>query len=187
MFAAIDGSFAGLFGAVDTIKIDSPEAVVELHNLDINTIMLTGDDEKAARASADKANIDSVLAGVLPEGKAGEVEKLKTVGRRVCMVGDGINDAPALASADVGAAIGSGTDVAIESADLVLMGSQLSSLVTALRQIRAYLPLIGSGLVCAIGSDWASEAPYRFLRKTKKRMDEAFETVMAASAHLLGK
>ena len=187
MFAAIDGSFAGLFGAVDTIKIDSPEAVVELHNLDINTIMLTGDDEKAARASADKANIDSVLAGVLPEGKAGEVEKLKTVGRRVCMVGDGINDAPALASADVGAAIGSGTDVAIESADLVLMGSQLSSLVTALRQIRAYLPLIGSGLVCAIGSDCASEAPYRFLRKTKKRMDEAFETVMAASAHLLGK
>ena len=187
MFAAIDGSFAGLFGAVDTIKIDSPEAVVELHNLDIDTIMLTGDDEKAARASADKANIDSVLAGVLPEGKAGEVEKLKTVGRRVCMVGDGINDAPALASADVGAAIGSGTDVAIESADLVLMGSQLSSLVTALRQSRAYLPLIGSGLVCAIGSDWASEAPYRFLRKTKKRMDEAFETVMAASAHLLGK
>ena len=187
MFAAIDGSFAGLFGAVDTIKIDSPEAIVELHNLGINTIMLTGDDEKAARASADKANIDSVLAGVLPEGKAGEVEKLKTVGRRVCMVGDGINDAPALASADVGAAIGSGTDVAIESADLVLMGSQLSSLVTALRQIHAYLPLIGSGLVCAIGSDWASEAPYRFLRKTKKRMDEAFETVMAASAHLLGK
>lgn len=167
MFAAIDGSFAGLFGAVDTIKSDSPEAIDELHNLGIYTIMLTGDNEKTAHLIADKANIDRVLAGVLPEGKAGEIEKLKAAGKKVCMVGDGINDAPALAAADIGAAIGSGTDVAIESADVVLMGSQLGTLVTALRLSRAVIRNIKQNLFWAffynsVGIPFAAGLFYAF-------------------------
>ena len=167
MFAAIDGSFAGLFGAVDTIKSDSPEAIAELHNLGINTIMLTGDNEKTAHSIADKANIDRVLAGVLPEGKAGEIEKLKAAGKKVCMVGDGINDAPALAAADIGAAIGSGTDVAIESADVVLMGSQLGTLVMALRLSRAVIRNIKQNLFWAffynsVGIPFAAGLFYAF-------------------------
>lgn len=167
MFAALDGSFAGLFGAVDTIKADSPDAVVALHNIGITTIMLTGDNEKAAHAIADKAGIDNILAGVLPEGKAGEIEKLKAEGKKVCMVGDGINDAPALASADIGVAIGSGTDVAIESADVVLMGSELSSLVTALRLSKAVMRNIKQNLFWAffyncIGIPFAAGLFYAF-------------------------
>lgn len=167
MFAALDGCFAGLFGAVDTIKPDSPEAINALHNLGITTIMLTGDNEKAAHAIADKAGIENVLAGVLPEGKAGEIEKLKGAGKKVCMVGDGINDAPALASADIGVAIGSGTDVAIESADVVLMGSELSSLVTALRLSRAVMRNIKQNLFWAffyncIGIPFAAGLFYAF-------------------------
>ncbi len=167
MFAAIDGSFAGLFGAVDTIKKDSPDAIASLHNIGMNTIMLTGDNEKAARSIADKANIDKVLAGVLPEGKAGEIEKLRAGGSRVCMVGDGINDAPALASADIGVAIGSGTDVAIESADVVLMGSELSGLVTALRLSRAVIRNIKQNLFWAffynsVGIPFAAGVLYAF-------------------------
>ncbi len=167
MYAAVDGSFAGLFGAVDTIKADSPEAISDLHNLGIDTIMLTGDNEKAAQAIAEKANIDRVLAGVLPEGKAGEIEKLKAAGKKVCMVGDGINDAPALASADIGAAIGSGTDVAIESADIVLMGSQLGALVTALRLSKAVIRNIKQNLFWAffynsVGIPFAAGLFYAF-------------------------
>lgn len=167
MFAAIDGEFAGLFGAVDTIKADSPEAISDLHNTGISTIMLTGDNEKAARSIANKANIDSVLAGVLPEGKAGEVEKLKAAGKKVCMVGDGINDAPALASADIGVAIGSGTDVAIESADVVLMSSHLTSLVTAVRLSRAVIRNIKQNLFWAffynsVGIPFAAGLFYAF-------------------------
>lgn len=167
MFAAIDGGFAGLFGAVDTIKKDSPNAINDLHNIGIETIMLTGDNEKAAKAIADKANIDKVLAGVLPEGKAGEVEKLKGEGKKVCMVGDGINDAPALASADIGIAIGSGTDVAIESADVVLMGSELSSLTTALRLSKAVIRNIKQNLFWAffynsVGIPFAAGVLYAF-------------------------
>ncbi len=167
MYAAVDGSFAGLFGAVDTIKADSPEAISDLHNLGIDTIMLTGDNEKAAQAIAEKANIDCVLAGVLPEGKAGEIEKLKAAGKKVCMVGDGINDAPALASADIGAAIGSGTDVAIESADIVLMGSQLGALVTALRLSKAVIRNIKQNLFWAffynsVGIPFAAGLFYAF-------------------------
>ena len=167
MFASVDGHFAGLFGAVDTIKSDSPEAISDLHNLGISTIMLTGDNEKAAHSIADKANIDKVLAGVLPEGKAGEIEKLKADGRKVCMVGDGINDAPALASADIGVAIGSGTDVAIESADVVLMGSHLSALVTAVRLSKAVIRNIKQNLFWAffynsVGIPFAAGLFYAF-------------------------
>lgn len=167
MFAACDGRFAGLFGAVDTIKPDSPEAILDLHNNGISTIMLTGDNENAANAIAKTAGIDNVIAGVLPEGKAGEIEKLKAEGRKVCMVGDGINDAPALASADIGAAIGNGTDVAIESADVVLMGSELSALVTALRLSKAVMRNIKQNLFWAffyncIGIPFAAGLFYAF-------------------------
>ena len=133
MYAAINGRFAGLFGAVDEIKENSGSIIESLHNHDIKTIMLTGDNEKAAASIAEKAGVREYIANVLPEGKAGEIEKLKTQGEKVCMVGDGVNDAPALAAADVGIAIGSGTDVAIESADIVLMGSDLECLHTAVR------------------------------------------------------
>lgn len=167
MFAACDGRFAGLFGAVDTIKPDSPNAISDLHNNGITTIMLTGDNENAANAIAKTAGIDNVIAGVLPEGKAGEIEKLKAQGRKVCMVGDGINDAPALASADIGAAIGNGTDVAIESADVVLMGSELSALVTALRLSKAVMRNIKQNLFWAffyncIGIPFAAGLFYAF-------------------------
>ncbi len=167
MFAALDGSFAGLFGAVDTVKKDSPDAINALHNAGIETIMLTGDNEQAASSIAAQANIDKVLAGVLPDGKAGEVEKLRAAGRKVCMVGDGINDAPALASADIGAAIGSGTDVAIESADIVLMGSELGSLVTALRLSKAVIRNIKQNLFWAffynsVGIPFAAGVLYAF-------------------------
>lgn len=167
MFAACDGRFAGLFGAVDTIKPDSPNAISDLHNNGITIIMLTGDNENAANAIAKTAGIDNVIAGVLPEGKAGEIEKLKAEGRKVCMVGDGINDAPALASADIGAAIGNGTDVAIESADVVLMGSELSALVTALRLSKAVMRNIKQNLFWAffyncIGIPFAAGLFYAF-------------------------
>ena len=167
MFAALDGSFAGLFGAVDTVKKDSPDAINALHNAGIETIMLTGDNEQAASSIAAQANIDKVLAGVLPDGKAGEVEKLRAAGRKVCMVGDGINDAPALASADIGVAIGSGTDVAIESADVVLMGSELGSLVTALRLSKAVIRNIKQNLFWAffynsVGIPFAAGVLYAF-------------------------
>ena len=167
MFAACDGLFAGLFGAVDTIKPDSPNAISDLHNNGITTIMLTVDNENATNAIAKTAGIDNVIAGVLPEGKAGEIEKLKAEGRKVCMVGDGINDAPALASADIGAAIGNGTDVAIESADVVLMGSELSALVTALRLSKAVMRNIKQNLFWAffyncIGIPFAAGLFYAF-------------------------
>ncbi len=133
MYAAINGRFAGLFGAIDQIKENSGAVIESLHNYDIEIIMLTGDNEKAAEAIAEKVYMSDYIANVLPEDKAGVIEKIKASGEKVCMVGDGINDAPALAAADVGIAIGSGTDVAIESADIVLMGKELDSLLTAVR------------------------------------------------------
>lgn len=133
MYAAVSGKAAGVFGAIDEIRSDSGEAIDGLHKMQIKSIMLTGDNEKAAAAIAKRAKVDSFIAGVMPEGKASEIEKLKGGEGKVVMVGDGINDAPALASADVGVAVGSGTDVAIESADVVLLGEGLSPLVTAVR------------------------------------------------------
>ena len=149
MFAAINGKLAGVFGAIDAIKEDSPSAISDLHNSEITTIMLTGDNAKAAAAIAEKAGTDKCIANVLPDGKAGEIEKLKNDGHKVCMVGDGINDAPALSVADIGVSVGSGTDVAIESADVVLMGSSLSSLSTAIRLSKAVMRNIKQNLFWA--------------------------------------
>ena len=167
MYAAIDGRAAGLFAAVDAIKKDSREAVSGLHNCDIDVVMLTGDNENAAKAIAGEAGIENVIAGVLPDGKAFEVEKLQKDGRRVAMVGDGINDAPALVTADVGVAIGSGTDVAIESADVVLIGSDLSLLVTSVRLSKKVMLNIKENLFWAffyncIGIPFAAGVFYAF-------------------------
>ena len=138
----------GIIAVADAIKEDSTEAVKELHNMGLHVVMLTGDNEKTANAVGKLAEVDEVIAGVLPDGKEKVVSKLRQKGR-VAMVGDGINDAPALTSADVGIAIGAGTDVAIDAADVVLMKSRLSDVPTAIRLGRATLRNIHENLFWA--------------------------------------
>ena len=138
----------GIIAVADEIKEDSAEAVKELHNMGLHVVMLTGDNEKTAKAVGNLAGVDEVIAGVLPDGKEKVVSKLRQKGR-VAMVGDGINDAPALTSADVGIAIGAGTDVAIDAADVVLMKSRLSDVPAAIRLGRATLRNIHENLFWA--------------------------------------
>ncbi len=142
------GKLAGIVAVADVIKPDSPSAIAELKNMGIKTVMLTGDNEKTAAAIGAQAGVDSVVAGVLPQGKEAVIRKLKALGR-VVMVGDGINDAPALTSANVGMAIGAGTDVAIDAADVVLMHSRLSDAAAAIRLSRATLRIIHENLFWA--------------------------------------
>lgn len=120
-----DGAILGMMAVADTVKDDSPEAVAELRKMGIRVVMITGDNSRTAQAVGQAAGVDQVVAGVLPDGKADVVRRLQKVGR-VAMVGDGINDAPALTCADVGIAIGAGTDIAMDAADVVLMNSRLS-------------------------------------------------------------
>ena len=143
-----NGTFMGIIAVADVIKEDSPRAVKELQNMGIHVVMLTGDNERTAKAIGAQAGVDEVIAGVLPEGKEQVIRKLKEKGK-VAMVGDGINDAPALTRADMGIAIGAGTDVAIDAADVVLMKSRLSDVPAAIRMSRATLRNIHENLFWA--------------------------------------
>ena len=148
LFFTQGGNFCGIIAVADVIKADSPQAIRELQNMGIKVIMLTGDNERTARAIANTVGVDEVIAGVLPDGKESVVRELKAKGK-VIMVGDGINDAPALTSADIGIAIGAGTDVAIDAADVVLMKNNLTDVPAAIRLSRATLRNIHQNLFWA--------------------------------------
>ena len=148
LYFAEGGKLAGIIAVADVIKEDSPRAVQELRNMGIRVVMLTGDNERTAKAIGAQAGVDEVIAGVLPDGKESVIRKLMRQGK-VAMVGDGINDAPALTRADIGIAIGAGTDVAIDAADVVLMKSQLSDVPAAIRMSRATLRNIHENLFWA--------------------------------------
>lgn len=149
MFVAIDGQLTGILAVADEMKSSSLKAVQELQSMGLEVIMLTGDREETATAIAQKAGIQKVIAGVLPDGKATAIKDLQEAGKKLAMVGDGINDAPALVQADVGIAIGSGADVAIESADVVLMHSDLQDVVKAIKLSQATIRNIKENLFWA--------------------------------------
>ena len=149
LFFGRGGRITGVIAVADVIKEDSPRAVKELQNMGLHVVMLTGDNERTARAIGHQAGVDEVIAGVLPDGKEAVIRKLKRKGR-VAMVGDGINDAPALTRADIGIAIGAGTDIAVDAADIVLMKSRLSDVPAAIRLSRATLRNIHENLFWGI-------------------------------------
>jgi Cu+-exporting ATPase len=151
MFVALDGQASGLVAVADTLKETSATAVQELHGMGIEVAMITGDNQRTAEAIARQVGIDRVLAEVLPEDKANEIKKLQQEGRTVAMVGDGINDAPALAQADAGIAIGSGTDVAKETGQVILIKDDLLDVVAGIQIARATIRKIKENLVWAFG------------------------------------
>ncbi|MGH1347624.1 MAG: heavy metal translocating P-type ATPase [Nannocystales bacterium] len=155
MFVAVDGELAGIIGVADPIKASTPEAIRALHAEGLRVVMLTGDSETTAKAVAAKLGIDEVIAGVLPDGKAAKVASLQAEGRIVAMAGDGINDAPALAGADVGIAMGTGTDVAMESASVTLVKGDLRGIVRARRLSRKTMANIRQNLFFAFAYNTA--------------------------------
>lgn len=151
MIASIDGRYAGMIAVADTIKDTAGQAIARLHDMGIEVIMMTGDNERTAQAIAQQLGIQRVMAELLPEEKAEEVKKLQALGRKVAMVGDGINDAPALAVANIGMAIGTGTDIAMEAADITLIRGDLNSIVDAIIMSHKTMANIKQNLFWAFG------------------------------------
>ncbi|MGQ9698200.1 MAG: HAD-IC family P-type ATPase, partial [Armatimonadota bacterium] len=151
VLVAVDGKAVGAIGVADRVRPEARHAVADLHALGVKVMVLTGDSEGAAQAVAREVGVDRVTAGVRPAEKAAEVQRLQAQGEIVAVVGDGINDAPALAQADVGIAMGTGTDIALETADVTLMRGDLTSLVSAVRLSRAAMRVIRQNLFWAFG------------------------------------
>ena len=167
VYVAINGKPAGLIAVADPVKATSREAIRQLKQLGLTVVMLSGDHEGTAQAVAREVGVDRVVAGVLPEGKVAEIRRLREAGQVVAMVGDGINDAPALAQADVGMAIGTGTDIAIEASDVTLMRGDLQGVASAIRLARKTMLVMKQNLFWAfiynvIGIPIAAGALYPF-------------------------
>lgn len=190
MFMAIDGSFKGIIAVADTVKENSKKAVKALHEMGIEVVMLTGDNKKTAKAIASQVGIDRVVSDVLPDGKANVIKDIQAEDKKVAMVGDGINDAPALVTAEIGIAIGSGTDVAIESADVVLMRSDILDVVSAIQLSKATIRNIKENLFWAfaynvVGIPFAMGIIYAFGGPLLNPMIAAFAMSLSSVSVLL--